>query len=165
MQNGYWYIILGYKKSLHQNTCAQLFSTKFGFSACYPQANTKGETLGTALENLVNDFGAPVHLTFDGYLSQLSDNTLFQKKLQYYSIPYHISAPRRPNDNPAEGSIREIERRYYCVKQAINVPDRLWDYLMVWICETRNISISSPKNADGRIPTEILTGDTPDISE
>ena len=36
---------------------------------------------------------------------------------------------------------------------------------MVWICETRNISISSPKNADGRIPTEILTGDTPDISE
>ena len=50
------------------------------------------------------------------------------------------------------------------MKQAKNVPDRLWDYLMLWICETGNLSVSSSKYTDGRTSTEILTCDTPDTS-
>ena len=45
------------------------------------------------------------------------------------------------------------------------VPKRLWDYLTVWICETGNLSVSSSKYAHGRTSLEIITGETPDISE
>ena len=152
-------------KSIHQNTCAQIYSHKAGFSACYPQSNTKGETLGDSLNNFVHDFGAPDHLTFDGYSSQVGRETKFYKRLKHYGIDHHVSAPRRPNENPAEGCIRELKRRFYRVRYAKRVPKRLWDYLLLWISETGNLSVSSSKYANGRTSTEIITGETPDISE
>eukprot|EP00978_Attheya_sp_CCMP212_P022615 scaffold67703_cov46-Attheya_sp.AAC.1 len=30
---------------------------------------------------------------------------------QVYEIKYHVSAPRRPNENPVEGGIRELKKR------------------------------------------------------
>ena len=45
------------------------------------------------------------------------------------------------------------------------VPKRVWDFLALWICETANLSVSSSKYADSRTPIEIITGETPDISE
>ena len=47
----------------------------------------------------------------------------------------------------------------------LGVSKRLWDYLIVWICETYNLSVSSSQYANGRTPIKIITGDTPDISE
>ena len=47
----------------------------------------------------------------------------------------------------------------------LNIPKRLWDYLIIWICETFNLSVSSSHYANGRTPIEIITGETPDISE
>ena len=41
----------------------------------------------------------------------------------------------------------------------------LWDFLVVWLCETVNLTVSSSRYANGRIPIEIVTGDIPDISE
>ena len=46
-----------------------------------------------------------------------------------------------------------------------HVPPRLWDFGYIWICETGNLSVSSSKYANGRTPIEIITGETPDISE
>ena len=62
-------------------------------------------------------------------------------------------------------TIREVKRRFYRVKNRMKVPDRIWDDLAVWICETGNISVSSSRYADGRTSLEIITGETPDISE
>jgi hypothetical protein len=45
------------------------------------------------------------------------------------------------------------------------VPARLWDYGFAWVCEIENVSANLSKYADGRTPIEIITGDTPDISE
>ena len=47
----------------------------------------------------------------------------------------------------------------------MKVPYRLWDYLIVWVCETDNLTVSSSKYANGRTPLELMTGETPDISE
>ena len=46
-----------------------------------------------------------------------------------------------------------------------DVPRRLWDFGLNWVCETGNITVSSSRYADGRTPIEIITGETPDISE
>ena len=100
------------------------------------------ETIGQSLNDFVHDFGAPKHLTFDGYSAQKGNKTDFMKRLRHYDIPYHISAPRRPNENPVEGSIRELKRRFYRVKTAKNVSDRLWDFLMALrACNWKQLSV------------------------
>ena len=45
------------------------------------------------------------------------------------------------------------------------VPVQLWDYGLVWIAETANITANSSRYANGRTPLEIITGIMPDISE
>ena len=46
-----------------------------------------------------------------------------------------------------------------------NVLPWLWDFGIIWICETANLTVSSSRYAGGRTPIEIITGETPDISE
>ena len=46
-----------------------------------------------------------------------------------------------------------------------NVPPRLWDFGLEWICETGNLVVSSSKYAKGRTPIKHTTGETPDISK
>ena len=89
------------EKSLHGNTCAQILSHKIGFSACYPMLSAKGDSVGNTLNDFVHDFGVSEHLTFDGAQVQVGKKTLFQPTLNKHRVKYHISAPRRPNENPA----------------------------------------------------------------
>ena len=152
-------------KSILGNTCAQIYSHKVGFSACYPLPRANGEMVGNTLKDFVHDFGAPSHLTFDGAQVQMGKNTLFQATLKKHDIRFHVSSPRRPNENPGEAAICEVKRRMYRIAAKKQVPRRFWDYLIVWVCETGNISVSSSRYAEGRTPIEIITGETPDISE
>ena len=148
-------------KSIHGNTCCQVYSHKVGFQACYPKINATGNSLGETLDDFVHDFCAPSHLTFDGHQSQVGKKTCFFKSLQKYRIDHHVWAPRRPNENPAEGTICELKRRFYTTMTRRGVPKRLWDYLIVWICETYNLSVSSSCYTNGRTPIEIITRTLP----
>ena len=80
-------------------------------------------------------------------------------------ILYHVSSPYRPNKNPTEGSIREIKRRMYLIMHNKHIPQRRWDFVILWVCETGNVTTSSSRYAKGRTTLEILTGETPDITE
>ena len=153
------------EKSLLQNTCAQIYSNKVGFGVCYPMRNAKGATIGQTLKDFCHDFGIPAHLTFDGATAQVGKNTDFARAINKYEIKTHVSGPRRPNENPAESAIREIKKRWYRVMIKKQVPKRLWDFGLVWICETANLTVSSSHYANGRTALEYITGDTPDISE
>ena len=95
-------------KSLNQNTCAQVFSHKVGFNATYPMVSSKGDSLGYSYIDFSHDFVITEYLTLDGYSAQVGRNTLFMKTVRKYETQYHISSPRRPNENPDEGSIREL---------------------------------------------------------
>ena len=92
-------------KSLHGNTCCQVYSQKIGFSSCSPKLNAKGDSLGETIDDLVHNFGVPGHLTFDGFQSQVGRNTKFNNNMRRYGIDHYVSAPRQPNKNPAEGTI------------------------------------------------------------
>ena len=105
--------IYGELKSLLQNVAAQVYTTKFGFASVYPITGFDGTTIGNTLKDFISDYGVPEHLTFDGALVQTGRNTDFMKAIKKYEIKHHTSSPRRPNENPAEGSIREIKRRWY----------------------------------------------------
>jgi hypothetical protein len=85
--------------------------------------------------------------------------------IRRYEVKYHVSGPRRPNENPAEQGIHELKKRWYRIMLKKKVPPRLWDYGFIWVCETDNICANMSKYAEGRTPLEIITGETPDISE
>ena len=148
-----------------QHTCAQIFSHKNGFAVCYLINGTSGDSIGESLYGFVHYFGAPSHLNFDGHLSQVGRHTKFNKGLRKFGIGYHISSPQRSNENPAESCIREVKRRFFRILTCQKVPMRLWDYLMIWISETGSLLVFRSKFANGRISLELITGETPDISE
>ncbi|KAI2500086.1 Reverse transcriptase (RNA-dependent DNA polymerase) [Fragilaria crotonensis] len=155
----------GKLKSLRGNVGSQIYSHKCGFKASYPMLKVDGNTVGDTLTQFIGDFGAPAHLTFDGASVQTGPRTRFMEAIRRYEIKYHVSGPRRPNENPAEQSIHEIKKRWYRIMLKKKVPPRLWDYGFTWICEVENICANFSKYAEGRTPLEIITGDTPDISE
>ena len=47
----------------------------------------------------------------------------------------------------------------------VQVPRRLLDFGFIWVCEARNMSVSSSKFAAGRTPAEIIVEITPYIRE
>ena len=111
------------------------------------------------------DWGIPRKLIVDGAIEQVGQNTEFIKRCRTYDINLHVSSPRRPKENPAEGVIREIRKKWFRLMQATNMPKRLWDYGVIWVCELMQRTTSSSYHSNGRTPIEIITGDTPDISE
>ena len=152
-------------KSLHQNIASQIYSHKCGFNVTYHLKKVDGENVGFTLSDFVHEYGAPQKLTYDGAQVQRGSKTRFVDIIRRANIDYHVTSPRRPNENPAESAIREVKKRWYRIQHKKNIPSRLWDYGITWVCETGNVTVSSSKYADGRTPLEIITGDTPDISE
>ena len=72
----------------------------------------------------------------------------------------HTTRTPRPNENPGEQSIRLVKLRLYRYAHRRQIPKQYWDYLLVWICETGNLTASSSKYSKGRTPLEIITGIT-----
>ena len=153
------------RKTLTGKVKSQIFSHKCGFNAIYHLEDGKGDSIGYSLRSFISDYGVPKHLTCDGHPSQSGRHTLFQKTIRHHGIKYHVSSPYRPNENPAEGSIREVKKRWYRMQSKKNIPDRLSDYGLKYICETGNLTANTSRYAKGRTPIEIITGETPDLSE
>ena len=152
-------------KSLNGNVACQVYSNKCGFNAICHLTKANDENIGNSLKAFISEYGIPEHLTCDGASVQTGRHTIFQKTIRKHHMKSHVSSPYRPNENPVEGSIRELKRRWYRLKSKKNVPDRLTDFGMKCISETGNVIVNSSRHSKGRAPLEIITGDTPDISE
>ena len=152
-------------RSINNHKYAQVYTHKCGFASCYPIHRISGDQIGYSLRDFINNFGVPEHLTFDGYSSHVGKGSLFMQTVRKYNIDYHVSGIRRPNENPVEGSIREIKQRWYRIMTKKQVLRRLWDYGLVWTCETGNVCTSSSRYTNKRTAIEIITGKAPDISE
>ena len=73
-------------KSMHQNTCAQIYSTKEFFSVCYPIMKSDAESIRQTLEEFSHDFVVPQHLNFGGVQYQVGRNTNFVKTIKRLEI-------------------------------------------------------------------------------
>ena len=132
-------------KSLHGKTCSQIYFEKDGFYLVYHMAKATGDKIGDTLPALATDYGVPEHLTMDGFDSQVGQHTKMMKYIRRSEIAYRISHPRRPNENPAEGGIRELKRHFYRLQHKYQVPMRLWDYLMSYTSEILSITVNSSR--------------------
>jgi hypothetical protein len=149
--------------SIHNEKYCQVFSNNDFFAAAYP-IEKKGDC-HQALDGFVQDFGIMDLLISDGSAEQCGINTEFQRKIRKHRIEHKRSETERPNQNPAEGVIREVRKRWYRTIFNTNCLRRLWTYGLPWICAIMRMTASHAGRLQGRTPMEIVTGETPDISE
>ena len=152
-------------KSIRGYKASQIFSHKCGFKKLYHLERANNESVGYAMKAFISDYGAPEHLTYDGAAVQVGSKTTFQQTLRRYEIKHHVSGPRRPNENPSEAAIRDLKTGWYRIKTKMNVPERLWCFGVEYIAETQCLTVNSSRYSQHRTPIEIVTGETPDISE
>ena len=151
-------------KSLDGNKFAQVFANKQYFSRIYPM-DSKSKA-GDALKIFCQEFGVPERLTFDGSKEQTCKGTEFMSQVRKHGIDFHISEPDLHNQNPAEGCIREIRRKWYRVMIQKQVPEPFWDYGMRWVSDTSSMTYTTAGCLnDGTIPITDVSGETTDISE
>ena len=153
----------GRSKSLEGNRYAQVFANKAYFSRIYPM-DSKSKA-GDALRLFCQELGVPEKLTFDGSKEQNGKGTEFMRQIRRHDIDYHVTEADLHNQNPAEGVIREIRRKWYRVMIRKRVPEPLWDYGVRWVSETSSLTHTSAGGLNGCIPITQVTGETADISE
>ena len=163
--NGEWATdtLDGRCKSLDGNKYAQVFTNKSYFSRIYPMDSKR--KAGDALRTFCKEFGVPEKLTFDGSKEQCQPGTRFMKQIRTHDISYHISEADLHNQNPAEGVIGEIRRKWYRLMVRKRVPKQLWDYGMRYISDISSLTHTTAGSLGGVIPLQQITGETPDISE
>ena len=149
--------------SIHGNRYGQVFATKDFFVDVYPM-KSKGHC-GDALHEFIADYGVPLKMTFDGSKEQTRPGTDFIKTIRKYDVDYHISEPERSNQNPAEGVIRELRKKWFRTMIRKRVPRKLWDYGYRYVCKTMQHTASYAGRLNGRTSIEKVTGDIPDIAE
>ena len=111
------------------------------------------------------EFGVPNTLISNGSNEQVGKHTDFIKQVCKHNINHHIIEPDLNNQNPAEGVIREIRRKWYRVMIRKQVPTRLWDYGMQWVSDIMSLTNTSAGDINGCVPLSRVTGETADISE
>ena len=162
---GEWFTdtVHGRTTSRDGNKYGQVFANHTYFAAIYPM-DRKGKA-GEALRVFCQEFGVPERLTMDGAKEQIGSNSEFMHQIRKNGIDFHVIEPERHNQNPAEGVIREIRRKWFRVMFRKKVPKKFWDYGMRWVCEIQQRTHLRSNRIDGGIPLEKLTGETQDISE
>ena len=92
------------------------------------------------------------------------------KQIPKNDIDYHIIEPDLHKQNPAEGTIPEIRKKWYRIMIRKCVPLRLWHYRMRWFTDFMSLTHTSERDIEsgewvGCIPLSRVTGETADIFE
>jgi hypothetical protein len=152
----------GQVKSLYGNRHAQVFANGSFFAEVCLMA--READAGQALKTFVLELGVPEELTVDGSKEQTKEGTDFMKCCRN-DIKLQRTEPERPNQNPAEGAIREIRRRWFRTVMRKRVPRRLWDYGVRWSTQVMQRASVEAGGLPGACPLEAVTGETTDVSE
>jgi hypothetical protein len=98
-------------KSLDGNRYAQVFANGSFFAEIYPMATKAGADL--ALKEFCHELGVPDELTIDRSKEQNALGMEFMKTCHKDDIRVTRTELNRPNQNPSEGVIREVLRRWF----------------------------------------------------
>ena len=75
------------------------------------------------------------------------------------------SEPYSPWQLRAENCIKEVKHSLRQLMSHTHAPHCLWDYCMIYVSELRSVTAHPYYSLQGHTPYEIITGNTPDISE
>ena len=148
-------------KSTNGHTCGQIFVNNIGFYHFTPM--NKESEASNALVEFIQHVGIPSKIHTDG--SKLQSKGNWAKLIKSYHIKHSFTEPHTPWQNRAEGAIKELKRHTARLMRVTNSPKRLWGYCCLLVTRLRNMTPNNYYLAKGQTPHEIVTGDTPDISE
>ena len=150
-------------KSLHGDKFSQIFGNKQFFVEAYPIK--KKSDCHEGLDKFIKEYGAPDKMIYDGAPEQVGKKTEFQRIMRKYEVKGHAAEAHRSNQNPVEGCIRELRRRWFRTMFRTYCPRALWCYGLPYVAKIMQITASFAADLQGRTPLEALTGETPDISQ
>ena len=87
--------------------------------------DSKGKAV-EALRIFCQEFGVTDKLTFDGSQEHNNKRTEFMHQIRRNDIDYHVIEPERHNENPAEGVIQEVRRKWYRTMIRKRVLKKFW---------------------------------------
>ena len=119
--------------------------------------------IGDALNEVVRTIGVPKELVSDGAKAEVQGR--FAAVANEYRIKQRITEPYSGWQNRAEAALREIKKGIKRATWRERSPKRLWDYCGEWVAATRRLTAHDIPALQGRVPTELIDGNTPDISE
>ena len=160
--NGDWFTDTLFSKvvSLKGNVCAQIY-TNGNFTSVHPM--TSKSRVGVTLTEFTDDIGIPDTLTSDGAMEMVGAKTEFMREVNRLKIRLKRAEMGRSNQNfAAEREIGELKKRWRNRMVSKGVPNRLWDYGLIYEVGILN---RIPRGSKDRTGLEIVTGQTPDISE
>jgi hypothetical protein len=140
---------------------AQVYTNDVNFTKIVPM-KAKSEAPDTLVQ-FMQDIGIPSHLHSDDAkeLSQGRMGDIIRKCW----IKATQSEPYSPWQVRAELCNRELKKAVRFTMAKTNAPERLWDFCATYHSEIRNFTAHPLFNLHGRTPYELVTGQTPDISE
>ena len=118
-----------------------------------------------ALEMQLEDYGAPELMIYNGAQEQVGPGTKFQFNFRKYGIHGHVSEMECSNQNPAEGVIQELCKRWCQENFRTYCPRQLWSYGYPYITKIMQLADMHTRTLQGRTSVELMTGETPHISE
>jgi hypothetical protein len=125
---------------------------------------TSKAKVGVTLTEFSDDVGIPDSLTSDRAMEVVGPKTEFtMKEVNRLKVRLKQAEVGRSNQNyGAELEIGELKKRWRNRMVRKKVPRRLWDYGLIYEAGILN---RIPRGNSGRTGLEIVTGETPDISE
>ena len=115
----------GRSKTIAGNSYAQVFANDKYFAKPYPMDNKWKSN--DASKQLCRDFGVQEQLTIDGSREHTCKGTTFMKTVRRYNTDFQIYETDLNNQNPAEGEIRELRKKWFRTMIRTKCPKQLWD--------------------------------------
>jgi len=147
--------------SLSGCSMAQIYTNDVHFTKIFP-LKTKSEA-PDSLVQFMQDVGIPSHLHSDD-AKELTQGRMGDITRKCW-IKATQSEPYSPWHVRAELGNRELKKAVRLTMARSNAPSRLWDFCATYHAEIRNLTAHPLFNLHDRTPYELVTGQTPDISE
>jgi hypothetical protein len=148
--------------SICQYKCAQVFTTNTAYLRIYPLQSKQHAP--DALMKWIQDIGVMSDLVYDGSKKQ-GGGKHWHEIEQCHHIQWHVTEPHSQWQNRAEGEIREIKKSGCHHLQASQAPKQLWCFCTEWVLVVQWLTAHSLPALNSRVTTDLLEGETPDISE
>jgi hypothetical protein len=139
----------------------QIFVNDIGYTYFTPMT-LKSEASNALLE-FIQNVGIPSSIHTDDAKELTSGK--WREICRDHGIKQTQTEPYTPYQNRAEVNIRELKKVTRRLMQRTNTPARLWDHCATYAAELRCLTAQPLFSLHGRTPFEIVTGNTPDISE
>jgi hypothetical protein len=149
-------------KSIRGNLYAQMFCNDQDWATAVPM-RSKADC-GDALNDVVREYGIPEHgIHTDNAGEESGAHTEWERVRKHFLIPQTFVEPHSPWMNRAEGEIGRFKSHYRRLMNRYHCPETLWCFGVDYTSGLRQCIARA--RLDDRTPLEVMTGETPDVSE